>query len=190
MHISILKVLCSIPSEFARMATVHGTVATVSDPHEIANVLGLEGIRYMIENGTQVPFHFYFGASSCVPATSFETAGAVITANDIKTLFEQDHLKYLSEMMNFPGVLHRDPLVMEKIAIAKKLGKPIDGHAPGLSGEEALRYIQAGITTDHECFTLDEAIDKLSKGMKILIREGSAARNYEALHPIIKIASE
>lgn len=175
-----------IPSEFARLATVHGTVATVSDPHEIANILGIEGIRYMINNGKQVPFHFYFGASSCVPATSFETAGATLTANDIRILFEKDKLHYLSEMMNFPGVLHHDPLVMEKIAIAKQFHKPIDGHAPGLRGEDALRYIQAGITTDHECVTLAEALDKLSKGMKILIREGSAARNYEALHPLIK----
>lgn len=175
-----------IPSEFARLAAVHGTVATISDPHEIANVLGLEGIRYMIDNGKQVPFHFYFGASSCVPATSFETAGATIDANAIRLLFEKERLHYLSEMMNFPGVLHRDPLVMEKIAIAKEFHKPIDGHAPGLRGEDPLRYIQAGITTDHECVTLEEAEDKVKKGMKILIREGSAARNYEALHPLIK----
>ena len=175
-----------IPSEFARLATIHGTVATVSDPHEIGNVLGLEGIRYMIHNGKQVPFHFYFGAPSCVPATTFETSGAVINAEDIQTLFGQDHLHYLSEVMNFPGVLNRDPLVMDKIAIAKKFHKPIDGHAPGLKGDDALRYIQAGIQTDHECFTLEEAEDKLSKGMKILIREGSAARNYDALHPLLK----
>lgn len=175
-----------IPSEFARLATVHGTVATVSDPHEIANVMGLKGIRYMIENGKYVPFHFYFGASSCVPATSFETAGAVIDADEIRLLFEQDKLHYLSEMMNFPGVLQRDPLVMKKIEIAKQFHKPVDGHAPGLRGEEARRYIQAGISTDHECMTLEEAQDKLKHGMKILIRQGSAARNYDALHPLIK----
>ena len=175
-----------IPSEFARLATVHGTIGTVSDPHEIGNVLGLEGIRYMIDNGKKVPFHFYFGAPSCVPATTFETGGASIDANDIRTLFEKDHLYYLSEVMNFPGVLHRDPLVMDKIAVAKQFHKPIDGHAPGLRGEEALRYIQAGIQTDHECFTLEEAEDKLGKGMKILIREGSAARNYDTLHPLLK----
>lgn len=175
-----------IPSEFARLATVHGTVATVSDPHEIANVLGLKGIRYMIDNGSKVPFHFYFGAPSCVPATSFETAGAIIDAEEIRLLFEQDGLHYLSEMMNFPGVLHRDPLVMKKIEIAKQFHRPIDGHAPGLRGEEAKRYIQAGISTDHECMTLEEAEDKLKHGMKILIREGSAARNYDALHPLIK----
>lgn len=174
-----------IPSEFARLATVHGTIGTVSDPHEIGNILGLEGIRYMIDNGKKVPFHFYFGAPSCVPATTFETSGATINADDIRTLFEKDHLLYLSEVMNFPGVLHRDPLVMDKIAVAKEFNKPIDGHAPGLRGDEALRYIQAGIQTDHECFTLEEAEDKLGKGMKILIREGSAARNYEALHPLL-----
>lgn len=175
-----------IPSEFARLASVHGTVATVSDPHEIGNVLGIEGIRYMIRNGNKVPFHFYFGASSCVPATAFETAGAEITAKDIEKLFLEDNLKYLSEMMNYPGVLHGDPIVMEKLAVAKRLNRPIDGHAPGLRGKEASRYIAAGISTDHECFTYEEALDKLKEGMKILIREGSAAKNYEALHPLIK----
>lgn len=175
-----------VPSEFARLATVHGTVATISDPHEIGNVLGVEGIRYMIRNGKQVPFHFYFGASSCVPATPFETAGATIGAEEIRRLFVEDGLHYLSEMMNFPGVLHRDPLVMDKIAIAQQYNKPVDGHAPGLKGEEAARYIQAGISTDHECFTLEEALDKLRYGMKILIREGSAAKNYDALHTLIK----
>ncbi|WP_068470198.1 adenine deaminase [Candidatus Protochlamydia phocaeensis] len=175
-----------IPSEFARLATVHGTVATVSDPHEIANILGIEGIRYMIETGRQVPFHFYFGASPCFPATEFETSGATIEAKGIQQLFSDYHLHYLSEMMNYPGVLHRDPLVMEKIAIAKRYHKPIDGHAPGLKGEEAERYIQAGITTDHECFTLEEALDKIRYGMKIIIREGSAAKNYEALHPLLR----
>lgn len=175
-----------VPSEFARLATVHGTVATVSDPHEIGNVLGLEGVRYMIRNGEQVPFHFYFGAPSCVPATAFETAGATIGPEEVRELFIKDQLPYLSEMMNFPGVLHHDDIVMQKIDIAKELQRPIDGHAPGLKGEEAARYIQAGITTDHECVSLDEALNKIRYGMKILIREGSAARNYEALHPLIK----
>ncbi len=175
-----------IPSEFARLSVLHGTVATVSDPHEIGNVLGVAGVRYMIANGKKVPFKFYFGAPSCVPATSFETAGAVITAEDIKKLFEEDGLKYLSEMMNYPGVLHRDPLVMDKINIAHSLGRPVDGHAPGLRGDNAKKYIEAGISTDHECFTLDEALDKIKYGMKILIREGSAAKNYEALHPLLK----
>jgi adenine deaminase len=174
-----------VPSEFARLAVLHGTVATVSDPHEIANVLGIDGVRYMIQNGKQVNFKFNFGAPSCVPATSFETAGAVVTAADIRELFERDGLKYLSEMMNFPGVLFADPMVMEKIRIAHELGRPVDGHAPGLRGKDARTYIEAGITTDHECFTLEEALDKLSHGMKILIREGSAAKNYEALHSLI-----
>lgn len=174
------------PSEFARLAVVHGTVATVSDPHEIGNVLGIEGIRYMIRNGSKIPFHFYFGAPSCVPATDFETAGAAISAQDIRELFIEDNLHYLSEMMNYPGVLARDPLVMEKIQIAQELHRPIDGHAPGLRGERAKRYIEAGISTDHECYQLEEALEKIHYGMKIIIREGSAAKNFEALHPLIQ----
>lgn len=174
-----------IPSEFARLAVVHGTVSTVSDPHEIGNVLGVEGVRYMLRNGRSVPFKFFFGAPSCVPATVFETAGATITAADIRELFERDGLLYLSEMMNFPGVLFGDPIVMEKLRIAKELGRCIDGHAPGLRGEDAARYAAEGPTTDHECFTLEEALDKLACGMSILIREGSAAKNYEALKSLI-----
>lgn len=175
-----------IPSEFARLATVHGTVATVSDPHEIANVLGIKGIEYMIQNGNQVPFHFYFGASSCVPATCFETAGATITANEIKQLFTRDKLKYLSEMMNYPGVLQGDSAVMEKIHLAQFFKKPVDGYAPGLRGKLAEKYIKAGISTDHECYELDEALHKIQCVMNIIIREGSAAKNYEALYPLIK----
>lgn len=174
-----------IPSEFARLAVVHGTVATVSDPHEIANVLGIKGVRYMIENGKKVPFKFYFGAPSCVPATAFETAGAEITPDDIKELFVKDGLHYLSEMMNFPGVLFKDPEVMRKIEISKEHARPIDGHAPGLRGEDAKKYIEAGISTDHECYTIEEALEKIKYGMKILIREGSAAKNYETLHSLI-----
>jgi adenine deaminase len=170
-----------VPSEFARLAVVHGTVATVSDPHEIANVLGKSGVEFMISNGKQTPFHFYFGAPSCVPATIFETAGNALHSDDVEELLSRPEIHYLSEMMNFPGVLHKDPEVMRKIAAAKKYSKPIDGHAPGLRGEEAGKYIDAGITTDHECFTAEEALDKLHRGMKILIREGSAARNFEAL---------
>lgn len=170
-----------IPSEFARMAVVHGTVATVSDPHEIANVLGMEGVRYMIENGKQVPFKFYFGAPSCVPATTFETAGATLTAAEVEELLRMPEITYLSEMMNYPGVLYDDPVVMAKIAAAKLLGKPIDGHAPGLRGDAAKRYISAGISTDHECFTYEEGLEKLQLGMKVIIREGSAAKNFEAL---------
>ncbi|MCX6252479.1 MAG: adenine deaminase [Bacteroidetes bacterium] len=174
-----------IPSEFARLAVVHGTIGTVSDPHEIANVLGIEGIRFMISNGKKVAFKFCFGASSCVPATPFETAGAGIGLKETEDLLRMDEVKYLSEMMNFPGVLGNDPVVMQKIALARKYNKPVDGHAPGLRGEEAKRYIESCITTDHECYTIDEAREKIGHGMKILIREGSAARNFEALSPLI-----
>jgi len=170
-----------VPSEFARLAVVHGTVATVSDPHEIANVCGMKGVEFMIENGKTVPFKFNFGAPSCVPATAFETAGATLNADDVEKLLRRDDIKYLSEMMNFPGVLNEDKDVMKKIAASHRLQKPVDGHAPGLRGDQAKAYIAAGITTDHECFTREEALDKLQNGMKIIIREGSAAKNFEAL---------
>ena len=174
-----------IPSEFARLAVPHGTIGTVSDPHEIANVLGVDGVLYMIENGKKVPFHYNFGAPSCVPATNFETAGAKIDSDEIKILLEKEEVGYLAEMMNWPGVLYEDAEVLRKIEIAKELGKPVDGHAPGLLGEDAIKYINAGISTDHECFTEAEAAHKLKHGMKVIIREGSAARNFEALHPLI-----
>ena len=170
-----------IPSEFARLAVVHGTVATVSDPHEIGNVLGMQGVNFMIENGNKVPFKFYFGAPSCVPATPFETSGASIGVAEIDELMSNPAVKYLSEMMNFPGVLYQDKEVMQKLAIAQKYNKPVDGHAPGLKGEDAAKYVAAGITTDHECFTIAEAIDKINSGMLVQIREGSAAKNFEAL---------
>jgi adenine deaminase len=170
-----------VPSEFARLALPHGTVATVSDPHEIGNVLGVAGVQYMLDNAAAVPFKFCFGAPSCVPATPFETAGAEITAADIEVLFHNPKIGYLAEMMNWPGVLHRDPGVVEKIELALRAGRPVDGHAPGLRGSDAERYASAGISTDHECFTATEARDKLAAGMKILIREGSAARNFDAL---------
>jgi len=173
------------PAAFARLAVVHGTVATVSDPHEIANVLGVEGVNYMIENGLQTPFKCCFGAPSCVPATTFETAGATVSVEDVEKLLQHPEIKYLSEMMNFPGVLHQDTEVMAKIAAAHKAGKPVDGHAPGLRGAAAQQYIAAGISTDHECFTLEEAQEKLQYGMQILIREGSAARNFDALIPLM-----
>ncbi len=170
-----------VPSEFARMAVVHGTVATISDPHEIANVCGMEGVEFMIENGKTVPFKFNFGAPSCVPATVFETAGATLDVKDVTNLLKRKEIKYLSEMMNFPGVLFKDKSVMQKIAAAHQQNKPVDGHAPGLRGEQAKQYIEAGISTDHECFTYEEALEKLQYGMKIIIREGSAAKNFEAL---------
>ncbi|HMG82207.1 MAG TPA: adenine deaminase [Ferruginibacter sp.] len=170
-----------VPSEFAKLAVVHGTVSTISDPHEIANVCGMEGVTFMIDNGKTVPFKFNFGAPSCVPATIFETAGAALHTADVDMLLQKDEIKYLSEMMNFPGVLFGDKEVLAKIASAKKYNKPVDGHAPGLRGEQAKKYIDAGMSTDHECFTADEAVDKLKYGMKILIREGSAAKNFDAL---------
>lgn len=176
-----------VPSEFARLSVVHGTVATISDPHEIANVCGMAGVEFMINNGKTVPFKFHFGAPSCVPATIFETAGAALNSNDVDTLLQSNDIYYLSEMMNFPGVLYGDDEVIKKITAAKKHNKPVDGHAPGLRGEDAKKYIEAGepgkiiISTDHECFTAEEALDKLKFGMKILIREGSAAKNFEAL---------
>lgn len=174
-----------IPSEFARAAVVHGTVGSVSDPHELANVLGVAGVRFMVDNGRKSPFKFAFGAPSCVPATGFETSGAVLDAEDVEALLEMPEIKYLSEMMNFPGVLHGDETVMRKLALARRHGKPVDGHAPGLRGEDARRYAQAGISTDHECFSLDEALEKIGYGMKILIREGSAAKNFDELLPVL-----
>ena len=170
-----------VPSEFAKIAVTHGTVATVSDPHEIANVLGIEGIEFMIENGNKVPFKFNFGAPSCVPATAFESAGAVIDSEGIKKLLQKKEIKYLAEMMNYPGVLYDDDEISKKIAWAKHYNKPVDGHAPGLRGDDISKYISAGISTDHECFTYEEGLEKLQKGMKVIIREGSAAKNFEAL---------
>jgi len=175
-----------VPSEFARAATVHGTVATVSDPHEIGNVLGVAGVRYMLDNAATSPFKFYFGAPSCVPATTFETAGATITVAEVEELLDDPRIRYLSEMMNFPGVLGGDPDCLAKIRAAKSRGKPVDGHAPGLRGDQAARYVAAGMTTDHECFTIDEALDKLRHGCKISIREGSAARNFDALWTLLR----
>ncbi len=176
-----------VPSEFARLAVRHGTVATVSDPHEIANVLGVEGVEYMIDDGNRVNFKFNFGAPSCVPATVFETAGATIDSTDIAALLARADIKYLAEMMNWPGVLNEDPEVMAKLQAANLAGKPVDGHAPGLMGDLAQTYISKGITTDHECFTYNEGLDKLQKGMHILIREGSAAKNFEDLINLISI---
>ncbi len=176
-----------VPTSFAQLAVIHGTVATVSDPHEIANVCGIEGVQYMIDNSKHSPFKFFFGAPSCVPATGFETAGATLDAAAVETLLKNPDIWYLSEMMNYPGVLHNDAEVMTKIAAAKKAGKPVDGHAPGLRGKDAATYANAGISTDHECFTLEEALEKVALGMHILIREGSAARNYEALSELLRL---
>lgn len=172
------------PSEFARIALAHGTIAAVCDPHEIANVLGIQGVQYMMENASGVPMKFYFSAPSCVPATTFETSGAQLTLEDIQTLLEMPQIKFLGEMMNFPGVIYNDPDVLKKLEMAKGHHKAIDGHSPGLAGDDLKKYISAGITTDHECFSKAEALEKLSLGMKILIREGSAAKNFDDLIPI------
>ncbi len=178
------------PAEFARLAVAHGTVATVSDPHEIANVLGARGVAHMIADGRRTPLKFNFGAPSCVPATGFETAGAALDANAVARLLAREDVRYLAEVMNFPGVLGGDPALRAMMEVARKLGKPIDGHAPGLRGAQARAYAAAGPSTDHECFTLEEAQDKLAAGMKILIREGSAARNFAALAPLLRTHSE
>jgi len=183
-HVHIESSLLA-PSEFARGAVVHGTVATVSDPHEIGNVCGIEGVKFMIENGKRVPFKFNFGASPCVPATTFETSGFTISPEEIEELLKSDDIKYMSEMMNYPGVLYEFPDVMRKIELAKKYNKPIDGHAPGLKGEQAKKYAEAGISTDHECYSIDEALSKIEFGMKVIIREGTAAKNFETLHPLL-----
>ncbi len=178
------------PPEFARIAVTHGTVGTVSDPHEIANVLGIAGVRYMQKLAAQTPCKIHFGIPSCVPATNFETAGATLGPEDIEELCRDPSLLYLSEMMNFPGVINRDPIVMEKLAIARRHGKRIDGHAPGLRGDDLRAYVAAGIETDHECFRIDEAREKLALGQKILIREGSAAKNFEDLWPLLNEAPD
>ena len=175
-----------VPSEFSRLSLPHGTIATVSDPHEIANVLGVKGVEYMIQDASSVPMKIFFGAPSCVPATPFEQAGATIGVDDIERLLQNPAIKYLAEMMNYPGVLHKDSEVIEKIRKAQNVGKPIDGHAPGLRGDAMRDYFNSGISTDHECLTLEEGLEKAQAGVHILIREGSAAKNFNALIPILK----
>lgn len=179
-HIHVESTMLT-PAEFARLAVRHGTVATVSDPHEIANVCGVEGIDYMIASADTVPLKIFFGAPSCVPATRFETSGAVLDASAVAKLLDRPEILYLAEMMNWPGVLAGEPDVEQKLSSARERGLPVDGHAPGVSGNDARRYAEAGISTDHECGTRQEALDKLEAGMRIAIREGSAARNYDAL---------
>jgi adenine deaminase len=174
-----------IPTEFAKLAIQNGTVAVVTDPHEIANVLGKKGVEFMIKNSKLTPLKTFYSVPSCVPATSFETSGAILSPEDIDELFTQHNLLLLGEMMNYPGVIFDDADVLAKIAIAKKHGAKIDGHIPGISGDQLKKYVDAGISTDHECFTIDEAIEKIKLGMKILIREGSAARNFDELYPLI-----
>lgn len=175
-----------IPSEFARTAVTNGMVAVVADPHEIANVLGIEGVNFMINNGNKVPFKFYFGAPSCVPATHFETSGANINAADINELMKRDDIKFMGEVMDFPGVISGEKEIMAKIEAAKSYNKPIDGHAPGLTGDDLTKYVNAGISTDHESYTKEEGLEKIRLGMKILIREGSAAKDFDALSSLVE----
>ncbi len=175
-----------VPENFGEIALRNGTVAVITDPHEIANVLGMEGVEFMMTRAKRTDLKIFFGAPSCVPATSFETSGATLPANEIETLLKKDEVVVLSEMMNFPGVIFSDPEVMAKLEVARKLNLPIDGHAPGLTGNDLKKYISEGISTDHECSTIEEALEKIKLGMKVLIREGSAARNFEALYPLIE----
>jgi len=174
------------PSEFARVAVIHGTVAVVTDPHEITNVLGIDGTYYMIDNALKVPFKFYFGAPSCVPASYFETSGAELKPKDVEKLLKNEKIKFLAEMMNYPGIINNDSEVIEKINSAKKYSKPIDGHAPGLGGKDLQKYVECGISTDHECFTLEEGREKIKLGMKVLLREGTGARNFNDLQQLIE----
>lgn len=178
------------PGAFAMAAVKHGTCGVVSDPHEIANVLGIKGVDFMINDAKKVPVKFFFGAPSCVPATSFESNGADLNSEEVRKLLELEEIKYLSEMMNFPGVIFNDVEVHRKLNSARKLGKPVDGHAPGLTGDMLRKYVEAGISTDHECSKLEEAKEKISLGMKILIREGSAARNLNALKDLFNTDPE
>lgn len=174
------------PGFFATTAVSRGTIGVVNDPHEIANVMGYDGIRYMVDDAAKVPFKFWFCAPSCVPATCFETTGGVIGVDDIERLLSRNDFVALSEMMNYPGVIYNDHDVMAKLKIAQKLGKPIDGHAPGLTGDNLKKYVSAGISTDHECTTIEEAREKIALGMKVIMREGSAARNINSLKPLLK----
>lgn len=173
-----------VPSRFAEMVIPRGTIGIVCDPHEIANVLGREGVLYMMDDAEKSPLKIFFGVPSCVPATSFETSGGIINDEDVKFLFNRGAL-FLSEMMNYPGVLYDDATVKRKMDIARSLGKPIDGHAPGLVGDQLKKYITSGISTDHECSTLDEALQRIKYGMFVQIREGSAARNFAGLYPLL-----
>lgn len=184
-HVHIESTMVT-PVAFSREAVRHGTTGTVSDPHEIANVLGAEGVEFMVNNAKETPLKIMFGAPSCVPATPFESSGACIDAVAVKRLLQMPEIGYLSEMMNYPGVVHQDEQVMQKIEAAHQQGVPVDGHAPGVVGEELVKYADAGITTDHECFTYEEAVEKIGQGMHILIREGSGAKNFNALIPLLR----
>lgn len=175
-----------VPSEFAKVAVRTGVVATVSDPHEIGNVLGVDGVEYMRLNGDLSGFKFFFGVPSCVPAVSFDRSGAVLDSEIVDEMLGSGKYFFLSEMMNFPGVVCGDSEVMAKIRAALTRGLKVDGHAPGLVGDDLLAYATAGITTDHECMSIQEAEDKIKLGVKVQIREGSAAKNFDSLIDIAK----
>ena len=183
-HIHIESSLVT-PLSFSYEAVKKGTIGVMTDPHEIANVMGIGGVEYMIDSAKKSPLKIIFGAPSCVPATAFESAGDNVSPTDIETLFRSGKASFLSEMMNFPGVIHQDPEVLEKLKLARRYGVPADGHAPGLTGSALQQYIDSGISTDHECSSIEEAREKLQRGMKIIIREGSAARNFEELIPLL-----
>ncbi|MGE5531730.1 MAG: amidohydrolase family protein, partial [Bacteroidota bacterium] len=181
-HIHLESSQLTVP-EFAAAAVLHGTTAVVADPHEIANVCGLDGPRYLLRTAPYDLLDLFLMAPSCVPATPFETAGASLTADDIREMLSWPQVLGLGEMMNFPGVLAEDPQVLEKLRAAA--GRPIDGHAPGLTGEPLRRYLAAGPNSDHECTTLVEGQEKVAAGMWVMLREGSGSRNLAALAPIL-----
>ena len=176
-----------VPHKFARIAISHGTTGVIADPHEIGNVLGVEGVNYMIRSGKEARFNFLFGAPSCVPAVGgdIETCGREIGVKETQELMAREDIGFLGEMMNYVGVLNNDEEVLAKIKAAQDNGKPIDGHAPGLTGQQRYQYGAAGISTDHECSTLEEGRSCINAGMKVIIREGSAAKDYGMLHPLI-----
>ncbi|MGB7920733.1 MAG: amidohydrolase family protein, partial [Desulfobacterales bacterium] len=183
-HVHIESAMTGITA-FARAVAAHGTTTVVADPHEIANVLGVEGIRYMLAASEGQPVTVFFMLPSCVPATDMETAGARLTADDLQPFMKADRILGLAEMMNYPGVLNADPEVLRKIALAEGARKPVDGHAPGLTGADLNAYLAAGIASDHECTRLEEAREKLQAGMHIMVREGTAAKNLAALLPLV-----
>jgi adenine deaminase len=183
-HVHIESAMTCV-GEFARAVAVRGTTAVVADPHEIANVLGAAGVRHMLASAEHQPVRILFTLPSCVPATEMETAGARLTAADLEPFFAEPAVVGLGEMMNYPGVLAGDPEVLNKIAAARRHGKPVDGHAPGLAGKGLAAYVAAGIGSDHECTTAAEALEKLAAGMQIMIRQGTGARNLEALLPVV-----
>ncbi|MDA3930512.1 MAG: adenine deaminase [Prolixibacteraceae bacterium] len=188
-HVHIESSMLS-PLEYSKIALKHGVIASVTDPHEIANVCGMKGVRFMIENASLTPMKLSFGAPSCVPATPFETSGALLDSSNIETLFKQKECSHLSEMMNFPGVIYNDKEVHTKIEIAHKYNKVIDGHAPLLNGYDLRKYVKAGITTDHECTSIHEALEKISLGMKIMLRESSASIDFQNLISLINSHSD